>query len=75
MKKLLAFTQEHIDQALDDWKKSWFEDKDTNVLDWPGYSLDLNIIWHVWSYMRYQLNTYEQAQQSLDELWERVQGI
>jgi hypothetical protein len=31
------------------------------VLEWPTNSPDLNIIDHVWTHIKYRLNTYEQV--------------
>ena len=55
--------------------QDWLEEQQFTVLDWPANSPDLNIIEHVWRYIKYRLSGYETAPQNMNELWERVQDI
>jgi hypothetical protein len=55
--------------------QEWLSEQDFTVLKWPPNSPDLNIIEHVWSYLKRQLDHYEQAPQSVNELWKRVQDV
>lgn len=45
------------------------------VLKWPSNSPDLNIIEHVWSYMKRLLDEYDTLPGSKEELWDRVQDV
>lgn len=53
--------------------RKWLDNQVFTVLEWPPYSPDLNVIEHVWGYIKHKLNEYEQPPESLDELWDRVQ--
>ena len=53
----------------------WFAKQKFTILEWPANSPDLNIIEHVWAYIKYRLTTYEYPPQDLDQLWSRVQDI
>jgi hypothetical protein len=44
------------------------------VLIWPPNSLDLNLIEHVWAYIKRELDQYPESPRDLDELWRRVEG-
>ena len=55
--------------------QGWLEQQEFTVLKWPPNSPDLNIIEHIWEYLKDQLNAYPSSPKSLDELWERVQDI
>jgi transposase len=55
--------------------KQWFAAQEFTVLEWPANSPDLNIIEHVWRYMKQQLSMDAHHPQSVDELWERIQDI
>lgn len=55
--------------------RKFFKTNKINVLEWPSNSPDLNIIEHVWAYIKRQLDNYEEPPKNLDELWEHVQQI
>lgn len=55
--------------------QEWFAEQEYDVLEWPANSPDLNIIEHVWAYIKHRLATYEHPPQGLNELWARVQDI
>lgn len=52
-----------------------FAEQEFIVLEWPSNSPDLNIIEHVWSYIKQRLPTYKQAPQNMAKLWNRLQDI
>ena len=43
-----------------------------NVLDWPAYSLDLNPIDNLWSYMVRNIYANGRTFDDVDELWEAI---
>jgi hypothetical protein len=53
----------------------FFEEEKITVLPWPANSPDLNIIEHVWAYMKRRLGWYTERPDNLEDLWERVQEI
>ena len=54
---------------------AFFEQEHITVLPWPANSPDLNLIEHVWAYMKKQLDQYPEILKDENELWERVQDI
>ena len=44
-----------------------------NVLDWPAYSLDLNQIVNLWSYMVRNIYANGRTVDGVDKLWEALQ--
>jgi hypothetical protein len=53
----------------------FFEDENITLLPWPANSPDLNLIEHVWAYMKRRLDRYDEQPKTMVELWERVQTI
>lgn len=54
--------------------KEWFKDSGLEVLKWPAQSPDLNPIEHLWTYLKKQLQKYEEPPNSVHQLWDRVQA-
>lgn len=50
--------------------QSWFASHNITTLPWPSHSPDLNIIEHVWAYLKQQVRTKLPVAKSLDDLWE-----
>jgi len=54
--------------------QEFFQAQDLQVLEWPPHSPDLNIIEHVWHYLKVELGKWLRATSKKD-LWEKVQQI
>lgn len=53
---------------------NWITDHGLSLLDWPPQSPDINIIEHVWFYIK-QLAKCSDASKSVHELWQRVERV
>ena len=53
----------------------FFEKENITVLLWPANFSDLNLIEHIWVYMKYRLDRYTESQEKPINLWEHVQKI
>ncbi|KAL4504572.1 hypothetical protein ABPG72_010018 [Tetrahymena utriculariae] len=50
--------------------KSYFEEQQIEQLSWPSQSPDLNIIEHIWSFLKNYLFEKQQKIRNKDDLWE-----
>lgn len=53
----------------------FFRENKITILPWPSNSPDLNLIEHVWAYVKHKLDQYPEAAKDKIELWERFQII
>ncbi len=69
------FQQDNSRVHTSNLMQQWFDEQVFTVLEWPSNSPDLNIIEHVWAFIKRRLYGYERALQNIQELWDRVQDI
>ena len=48
--------------------KTWFQNSDLEVMEWPAQSPDLNPIEHLWSHLKKKLKEYENPPTGITEL-------
>ena len=51
----------------------WLNEHDFVVMLWPAQSADLNLIEHLWKYIKDRLKKYSTFVKDILKLWERVQ--
>jgi len=73
--KTAILQQDNASSHTSAMTKRFLEKAKIAVLDWPVRSPDLNIIEHVWAYIKRRLDEYDVPPRSMEELWERVQKI
>ena len=48
----------------------WFKTNKIKLLSYPAQLPDLNLIEHIWHYLKLKLNTYENPLTGIIDLWE-----
>ena len=64
-----ADNKRYLNSKMAEWQPK------LKTLMWPSNSPDLNPLENIWSYIKQQLNAYEERPSNLDELWKRIQTI
>lgn len=74
-KETFIFQQDNASAHTALRARNFFVRHRINVLIWPPNSPDLNLIEHVWAYIKRELDKYPESPRDLDELWRRVEAI
>src|SRR6266850_368088 len=71
----LIFQQDNDPKHTSNKARTWMENNNINVLDWPPQSPDLNPIEHLWNHIKRELCKYPTQPKGVWELWERVAEV
>jgi hypothetical protein len=73
--KDMIFQQDNDPKHTSNKAKTWMEDNDITLLDWPAQSPDLNPIEHLWVHVKNQLTEYPTHAKGVFEVWDRVAEV
>ena len=66
------FQQDNNPKHTSKKAKQWFEDNGIQVLAWPARSPDINLIEHLWVYIKRALQKYPISLKGIHEFWKRL---
>jgi transposase len=71
----IIFQHDNDPKHVSKYTRTWLNNNNINVLEWPSQSPDLNPIEHIWSDIKYQLRKLSRQVTSKEDLWDKLQDI
>src|SRR5215469_7770260 len=71
----VIFQQDNDPKHTSKKAKTWIEDHQITLLDWPPQSPDLNPIEHLWYHIKKELGKYPTQAKGVWEMWERAAEV
>ena len=69
----VIYAQDNDPKHTSKLAREWFQTNQIKLLSCPPQSPDLNLIEHIWHYLKCKLNSYENPLNGMIQLWECIE--